>query len=165
MDKKLLSSIRSAAFKRNALRIRISNARPQIRIKSKENQKTRFRQGWREFGGKRVYFRSKWEANFGRYLEWQKERNMIKDWEHEPKTFWFDGVKRGAVSYLPDFRVTNLDESQHWVEVKGYMDPKSATKIKRFNKYFPQEKLVIVDKKWYNLNSKKLSLLIKGWEI
>ena len=121
-------------------------------------------QGKRTVGNREIHFRSAWEANFARYLEWQKQHEMIKDWLHEPQTFWFEKIKRGCVTYLPDFKVINFDGSHYWVEVKGYMDAKSKTKLKRFEKYYPQEKLLLVDSKWYNKNKAKLSLLIKDWE-
>lgn len=123
-----------------------------------------FKQGWREFGGRRVYFRSRWESNFGRYLQWQKEQGLIVDWLHEPQTFWFEGIRRGCVTYLPDFKVILLDGSHEWVEVKGFMDHKSKTKIARFKKYFPKEFLRIIDSKWYKSNAGKLSILIPDWE-
>lgn len=75
---------------------------------------------------------------------------IIKAWEHEPKTFWFNEIKRGTRSYLPDFKVTVPDGSHYWVEVKGYFDSKSLTKIKRFNKYYPQERLLVVSKEWFD---------------
>jgi len=43
--------------------------------------------------------------------------------------------------------------------VKGYYDAKSLTKIKRFRKYFPTEKLRLIDAKWFKANSKKLAIL------
>lgn len=127
------------------------------------SEKPAFKSGWREFGGKKIYFRSQWEANFGRYLQWLVHHKEISDWEHEPKTFWFP-IKRGCVSYLPDFKVINIDGSHHWVEVKGYWDKKSVTKVKRFNKYFPEEKLILIDKIWYSKVGRKLSGLVPGWE-
>jgi hypothetical protein len=69
-----------------------------------------------------------------------------------------------VVSYLPDFKVTDLNETYYWVEVKGFMDAKSRTKIKRFKKYFPQETLLVVSKNWFKTNSKKLKGIIKEWE-
>lgn len=120
--------------------------------------------GWREIGGKNRYFRSKWEFNFSAYLQWQKENGHILNWEHEPKTFWFLGIRRGVVSYKPDFRVDNVDGSHYWVEVKGYMDSKSATKIKRFNKYHPEEELRIIDARWFKKNNEKMKIIVKGWE-
>ncbi len=86
------------------------------------------------------------ELKHARYLETLKAKGQIKDFEHEPRVFWFLEIKRGIRCYLPDFRVDNLDGSHFWVEVKGYMDSKSATKIKRFRKYYPEERLVVVMK-------------------
>ncbi len=83
------------------------------------------------------------ELQYARMLEKKKELGLIKDFEHEPRVFWFLEIKRGIRCYLPDFRVDNLDGSCEWHEVKGYMDSKSATKIKRFRKYYPEEKLVV----------------------
>lgn len=119
--------------------------------------------GWREIGDKKKYFRSRWEANYGRYLEFLKEQKLIADWEHETQTFWFEGIKRGVCSYLPDFKVTRIDGTHYWVEVKGYMDSRSNTKLKRFSKYYPDEELLLVDKKWFS-QQKILPKIVKGWE-
>ena len=48
-----------------------------------------------------------------------------------------------------------LDGFQYWIEVKGYMDAKSATKIKRFRKYYPGELLEVVEKDWFEDKTKK----------
>jgi hypothetical protein len=106
-----------------------------------------------------------WEANYARWLEYQLQNNMIYSWEHEPKTFWFEDIKRGVRSYLPDFLVTNLDGTGYWAEVKGYMDAKSKTKLKRMAKYYPLEKIVLIDAKWFTANSSKLRLIIPDWEV
>src|SRR4051812_46374772 len=66
-------------------------------------------------------------------------------WEYEPDTFWFEKIKRGVRSYLPDFIDMN-GTSYH--EVKGWMDPKSVTKIKRMANY-PAVKLVVITGKEY----------------
>lgn len=51
-------------------------------------------------GGKRsdlgIYVRSKWEANFARYLKWMVEKEEIKSWRYEPMSFEFRGIKRGT---------------------------------------------------------------------
>src|SRR3990172_3948894 len=101
--------------------------------------------GWRTIGTSRYFFRSKWEANYARWLQYQKNQHFIKDWLYETQTFWFDKIKRGVRSYLPDFKIIKPDDSHFWVEVKGWMDPKSVTKIKRFAKYYPKELLIVVD--------------------
>ncbi len=119
---------------------------------------------WRQIGDKRIYARSMWEANYGRYLEWLKERGDIKEWHHEPNTFWFKDIKRGTNSYKPDYLVINNDDSEHWVEVKGYYDKKSLTKIKRMGIYFPKEKLILVDQKWFANNNHKCAIIIPSWE-
>lgn len=121
-------------------------------------------QGYREIGGKKHYFRSRWEANYARYLEFLKCNDSISNWEYEPHTFWFLNIKRGVRSYLPDFKITEKDGSHYWVEVKGYFDSRSLTKIKRLKKYYPDERLDVVSKIWFNKNSKKLIGLIKDWE-
>lgn len=128
------------------------------------NPKVIWKQAWRNIGGKKIYFRSRWEANYGRYLEWQKTQGLIKDWLHEPQTFWFDKIKRGSLTYLPDFKIINLDNTHEWVEVKGWMDQRSKTKLRRFKKYFSKEKLTLVQAKWFSHNSMKMKLLIPDWE-
>lgn len=119
--------------------------------------------GWYEIDGKEYYFKSKSEHRYACYLEWLRITHNIQDWQYEPQEFWFEPIRRGCVSYKPDFKVIEKDLSHHWVEVKGYMDAKSKTKISRFQKYFPQEKLEIVDSKWFSRNSPKLKNLVPGW--
>jgi hypothetical protein len=119
-------------------------------------------QGWVTIGGNRFFARSSWEANIGAYLQFLKECGQILDWDHEPETFWFEGIKRGVVSYLPDFRVIDKDGTITFWEVKGYMDSRSATKIKRFNKYYPQYKLEVINKARYADISKHKGF-IKCW--
>jgi len=120
--------------------------------------------GWREIGDQRCYFRSRWEANYGRYLEWLRSIGEITSWEHEAQTFWFKGIKRGVVSYLPDFKVTNPSGSIEWHEVKGWMDSRSKTTIARMAKYHPSEKLIVIREKQYKEIGRKVSSLIPGWE-
>lgn len=104
---------------------------------------------WSEINDKKYYFRSKWEVQFAKYLDYLKRINQIFDWDYEPQTFWFEEIKRGVRSYKPDFKISRMDGTHYWAEVKGYMDSKSKTKIKRFKKYYPQEELQIIDRKWF----------------
>ena len=126
-------------------------------------RKTTWKAGWREVGDKRHYFRSRWEANYARYLEWLKERGDIVDWEYEPETFWFDGIKRGVRSYLPDFRVHELDGSKPLHEVKGWMDARSKTTLKRMAKYHPAERIILIREREYKAIC-RFSGLIGDWE-
>lgn len=123
-----------------------------------------WKQGWREIGGINKYYRSRWEANYARYLEWLKNNNQILGWQHEPQTFWFEGIKRGCMSYLPDFKVIELDEKIVFHEVKGWMDDRSKTKINRMRIYHPDVKLIVIDSKSYKALEKKIKPLIHDWE-
>lgn len=130
----------------------------------KKTKKNFFSSGYRQIGIRRLYFRSRWEANYARYLEFLKMKGEIKEWLHEPKTFWFESIKRGVRSYLPDFKVIDNQNAHKWVEVKGYYDKRSITKIKRFKRYFPNETLELIDKEWFQLNSPQLKKIIPYWE-
>ena len=120
--------------------------------------------GWREIGGKRNFYRSRWEANYARYLQWLKENGDIVDWQHEPETFWFDAIKRGVRSYKPDFRVTENNGKSVLHEVKGWMDSRSRTTLRRMKKYHPQEKIVLIDGKQYRAIRSKVMAMIPEWE-
>lgn len=115
-----------------------------------------------EIGGQKFFARSSWEANIAAYFEFLKCNGNIKDWEHEPETFWFLKIMRGVRSYKPDFRITNNDGSKYFVEVKGWMDSKSKTKLARFKKYYPELKLELIDEKRYK-EIKSKSGLIPNW--
>jgi hypothetical protein len=120
--------------------------------------------GWREIGDGKKYYRSRWEANYARYLQFLKEQGEILSWEHEPTTFWFEKIKRGCRSYLPDFRVVNKNGTEEYHEVKGWMDDRSKTKIKRMAIYYPKVVLRVLDAKWFKSANKTLRALIPGWE-
>jgi hypothetical protein len=122
-----------------------------------------WKQEWKTIGGKKKFFRSRWEVNYAKYLEFLKVQGKISDWLHEPETFWFNDILRGARSYLPDFKIINLDGTHSWVEVKGWMDDRSKTKLKRFKKYYPEEKIEVVRGDWFKKNADILSGLCQ-WE-
>ena len=111
-----------------------------------------------------MYVRSSWEANVARYLNFLIKQKTIFKWEYEPDTFWFENIKRGTRSYTPDFKIwdTENGDPYYW-EVKGYMDAKSKTKLKRMAKYHPDVKVVVIGKDEYN-DIKKNKALIKNWE-
>lgn len=139
---------------------RYGSGRPNFTESS--NPYSRAKHGRREDLGNR-YFRSAWEANYARYLNWLIEQGEIVSWEYEPQTFIFHGVTRGAISYLPDFKVLNKDGSYEWHEVKGWMTSKDRTKLRRMEQYYPQEKVVLVDQKAYRSIAQWKSL-IPNWE-
>jgi len=118
------------------------------------------KQFWAIVGDKEpIYFRSSWEYYYSLFLEKLKQERKIIDWKHEPKCFWFEGVKRGVVSYLPDFCILHNNGTEEWVETKGYMDSRSITKMKRMAKYYPQIKIRLVGADWFKANLKACKAL------
>ena len=100
--------------------------------------------GWFNINGKEMFFRSKWEANYALYLDFLVRHKQIKQWEYEKDTFIFEHIKFGTRSYKPDFKVKNNDGTTEYHEIKGWLDPKSITKLTRMNKYYPQVKIRLV---------------------
>lgn len=131
---------------------------PKPALKKKKNSPyAHIKRGTCEIGGKKVGYRSDWERVYAHYLEHLKLSGEILEWEYEPKTFWFNEIKRGTRSYLPDFRVTELDGTKVYHEVKGRMTAQCKTKIKRFAKYYPNEILHVVREKEMNAIRKVVS--------
>ena len=89
----------------------------------------KYKRGYRQ--DLKVSVRSGWEANC---LRWLNKKN--KKWQYEPKVFVFEGIKKGCMSYLPDIY---LPEDDLWIEIKGHLRSQDKVKIRRFQKYFPNE--------------------------
>ncbi len=122
----------------------------------------------RAHGGKRAdldnrYFRSGWEANYARYLNWLITQGQIVSWEYEADTFEFHKIKKGIRFYTPDFKILNNDGTYEYHEIKGYMDDASATKLKRMARYYPDTKLILIQKDEYREIS-KWKRLFPEWE-
>jgi len=86
-----------------------------------------------------IFLRSGWEANCLRLFKADPRITLI---EYEPYTFTFTafGIVKGTVSYTPDFKLTYMDGSTEWVEIKGgFLKNTDKTKLRRFRKYFPDE--------------------------
>lgn len=112
-----------------------------------------------------MFFRSSWEANYARYLNTLILSGEIVRWEFEPDTFWFEAIRRGVRSYLPDFKVWPAGDGAHYyVEVKGWMDAKSKTKLKRMKKYHPTVALKLCGAKQYKILDRRFRDVIPGWE-
>lgn len=114
--------------------------------------------GWKTIGDKSYHFKSGWETSYAQFLDWSIANGNVSNWEYEPYTFWFEGIKRGVVSYKPDFKVTLKNGNVEWHEVKGYFDRKSKTKLNRMRIYHPAVKLVVIDGKWFNNKETKILL-------
>ena len=126
--------------------IRNSPVTPYARVKA----------GIRDDISKSYFFRSSWEANIARWFKFQG----IK-FTYETKTFWFENIKRGVRSYKPDFY---LPSKGVFVEVKGWMDARSATKLKRMKKYYPGVTVELIDAKRYMAIDKQCRNVIPHWE-
>ncbi len=101
------------------------------------------------FYGDRIYLKSSYEIRYAKYLDFLAKFGHLKRWRYEPDIFWFDGIKRGINNYTPDFKTEHNDGSIEYIEVKGYMDSESKTKIKRMRIYYPNIKLTIKDKTYF----------------
>lgn len=118
----------------------------------------------RRVGGVVVAFRSSWEANYSRYLELLKQAGVIAEWAYEPETFWFLKIRQGTRSYLPDFRVKLMDGTVFYVEVKGYLDQQSKTRMRRMASYYPEVCVLMVTKLELAAIKQMHRHLIPDWE-
>lgn len=111
-----------------------------------------------------LFVRSSWEANVARICMFQKKSGLIYDWLFESIEFEFP-VKRGCRTYIPDFTIYDTSSSEpRYLEVKGYMDQKSRTKLKRMGKYFPGIRVDIIAAKEMRRLSKSYKGIIENWE-
>lgn len=129
----------------------------------------------RPVGVRDIKFRSKAEANYAAYLEWLVSIGEVAHWDYEPETFWFDpataekynlpgkGVRRGVTSYRPDFRVRPTSKAIQYHEVKGYLDARSRVALKRMAKYYPEEKVVVIDSKQMAALERQVGGIVPGW--
>ena len=86
--------------------------------------------------GEVVSMRSTWEAA---YANWLNEQNII--WQYEPETF----ILEDGSAYTPDFF---LEESNEWIEVKGWLTREHQKKMTSFKKMHPNKKLILADGKY-----------------
>ena len=125
-------------------------------------RKGSWKQAWHDIGGKHIFLRSSWETRYANYLQLLKLAGDISEWEYEPKTFWFDRIRKGTTNYTPDFRVTFPGGRFEYHEVKGWMDDRSKTKLKRMRIYHPDTKVVLIDAAWFKAH-KALAKTVPGW--
>lgn len=98
--------------------------------------------------------RSKWEANYARYLLW-----IGKKYQYESKTFviMLNNGEKGT--YTPDFLVEN-----NWYELKGWEDRNELKKWEFFIKQYPDEKFVFIDRNKYKEIEQFYKYIVPNWE-
>lgn len=121
------------------------------------------RRGHYDINGTDYYFRSVWEANVALYLDFLISKGNIKSWSFESKYYEFP-IKHGTTRYLPDFEVVGRGEKLEIWEVKGFMDAKSKTKLSRMAKYYPDIKIVLIDKNAYRDIKNIVGKMLKFYE-
>lgn len=117
---------------------------------------------WYFRGDTGIWVKSSWEYNYAAYLDWLVSLGEIQDWEYEPDEFQYPNV-RGTRFYKPDFKIYNNDGTIEYHEVKGHWTQKAKTQVRRFGKYYPEFKLIVIEKDEYKAIAEK-SALIPGWE-
>ena len=95
-------------------------------------------------GGQTHHFRSKFEYQWAKYLQFLKDTGDIAHWLYEPHTFYFHDVRTAPVQYTPDFVVKKPDGSAVWQECKGLLESHDATKFQRMAEQYPGEILELV---------------------
>jgi hypothetical protein len=114
-----------------------------------------------------LYLRSKWERNIARWLKLLHSRGEIARWVFEWRDYEFP-VKRGTRFYKPDFAVWESDayteHADYYYEVKGYLDAKSTTALTRMRKYYPEVKVLLIEKTKYAEIEAANAHLIERWE-
>ncbi len=108
-------------------------------IKNKYMPYGNVKRGYYNINNKKMFFRSKWEANVALYLDFLVRQEQIKSWSYEKDVFIFDKINFGIRSYRPDFKIININNSYEYWEVKGFINAGDKTKLKRFRKYYPKE--------------------------
>ena len=98
------------------------------------------------------FFRSKWEANFARVLNYWKI-----PWEYEKTRF-----DLGDCTYCPDFKI--YDVEPYFVEVIGFFDDIHKNKLSLLQKMHPNEKIQIISSAEYKDLKDKFSTIIENWE-
>lgn len=105
-------------------------------FKNKIGNNFGFRYGIREDLGN-IFFRSSWEANYARFLNFKQEK-----WQYEYKTF---ELKDGR-TYTPDFYLENEDV---FVEVKGFWRDDAKEKFELFKLEYSEVKIKLIQEKEY----------------
>jgi len=100
---------------------------------------------------RKSYFYSRWEANIARLFNYSGI-----NWIHQPKTFNLGGQKYTPDFYLPEYNV--------YIEVKNFLWKYSKIRDRKFRRFYPEIKLILLLKKDYLKLEESYSYLMKNWE-
>lgn len=105
-----------------------------------------------------IKFDSIMEMEYYVYLKHKKKRKEIKDFELQPKFVLVDKFKRNgktirAITYTPDFKIINLDDSVKYVDTKGFATEISKLKKKLFHYVYPN-----IDLSWVVYSPPKVKI-------
>ena len=99
----------------------------------------------------KLYFFSRWEANFARIL------NLLKiKWIFQPETFDLKSQKYTPDFYLPDYN--------SYIEIKNFLSDYSFNRDQNFRSLYPNKKLILILKENYLKLQKDFSPYIENWE-
>lgn len=114
------------------------------------------------------YFRSKWEANYARMLNFEQI-----SWEYEKYQFpFYDEQGKISFVYTPDFLINNSE----FIEIKGHADSevdwsctckrcdRDRLKLAMFLQYYPEKQIKIFGRKEYKELAEKYADKVNYWE-
>lgn len=100
------------------------------------------------------YFRSRWEANYARYLN-----SIGCTWLYEPSVFRLTLADGSERNYRPDFLV----DGSHFVELKGFDPEGAALTLAAAATQLPKP-LTVILKPEYSALERRVGSTINGWE-
>jgi hypothetical protein len=115
-------------------------------------------------------FRSRWEANIARLLNWQVETKAIKSWSYEPRLFKFPDKQfknrnsQRRPGFIIDFGVETLAGETVYYEVKGLWTGDADRKKSRMNEFYPDIIVIWIDEKEYHRVEEAYGDIVPGWE-
>lgn len=93
-----------------------------------------------------VWYASKSEARYARYLDALKKKGTIESWERQVRyTLKVNGEK--VCQMVPDFRVTYPNGKVELHEVKGHPTPVWKMKMRLFKALYPDMEYVVIPAK------------------
>ena len=98
------------------------------------------------------YFRSSWEANYARILNFEKEK-----WVYEKDHFELSN----ETTYTPDFYLNNMNL---YIEVKGYWRDDAKEKFLLFKKEYSKLKIKLIEEEQYKELINKYRYIVNNLE-